>query len=105
LRVWDNARARGEQFAAGLQALQQKHALVGDVRVKGLMVAVEIVTDRKSKTPADKKLMDRIFDAAIDAGVMIRTTENLIVLSPPLIFEAGHVDHILHALDTGLSRA
>ena len=105
LRVCDNARVRGDQLTAGLEKLQQKHAVVGDVRTKGLMAAVELVADRKSKTPADKKTMERIFDAALAAGVMIRTTENFIVLSPPLILEESHVDELLNAVDAGLSAA
>ena len=103
LRVWENAKIRGEQLAIGLQKLKQKHGLVGDVRSKGLMAGIEIVTDRKSKTPADKKTMGRIFNGAIAAGVMIRPMENNLILSPPLIVDEGHVEQILGALDAGLS--
>jgi putrescine aminotransferase len=103
LRVWENAKVRGDQLAAGLQRLQQKHVLVGDVRSKGLMAGVEIVTDRKSKVPADKKMMGRIFEGAIAAGVMIRPMENNIILSPPLVVQEADVETILAGLDAGLS--
>ena len=104
LRLWDNARVRGEQLIAGLRKLQQKHASVGDVRAKGLMAGIEIVTDRKSKTPADKKTMGQIFEGAIKAGVMLRPMENNIILSPPLIVDESHVERTLNALDAGLSK-
>src|SRR6185312_2275425 len=48
-RVWENAAARGDELMAGLQRLHQKHAIVGEVRGKGLMARVELVADRKSK--------------------------------------------------------
>ena len=104
LRLWNNARVRGEQLLAGLQKLMQKHAVVGDVRAKGLLAGVELVTDRKSKKPVDKKTMERVFEGAIDAGVMIRVMENAIILSPPLILDESHVDHIVDAIDAGLSK-
>jgi putrescine---pyruvate transaminase len=105
LKIWENAGVRGVQLAKGLANLQQKHALVGDVRSKGLMAGVEIVTDRSTKQPADKQLMNAVFAKAAASGVMIRTMENNIILSPPLIVEEEHVEQILHALDGALSAA
>jgi putrescine---pyruvate transaminase len=105
LKVWENAATRGIQLWKGLQALQQKHALIGDIRAKGLMAGVELVSDRKSKSPADKKLMGAIYTKAAAAGVMVRTMENTIILSPPLIVEEAHVEAILAALDAALAAA
>lgn len=105
MKIWENAATRGTQLADGLQKLKQKHSLVGDIRAKGLMAGVEIVTDRNSKQPADKKLMGAVLAKAAAAGVMIRTMENNIILSPPLIVEEGHVQQILDALDEALSAA
>jgi adenosylmethionine-8-amino-7-oxononanoate aminotransferase len=105
MKIWENAGVRGVQLAKGLQNLQQKHALVGDVRAKGLMAGVEIVTDRSTKQPADKKLMNAVAANAAASGVMIRTMENTIILSPPLIVAEEHVDQILHALDGALAAA
>jgi len=99
LRVWENARARGEQLMTGLQKLHQKYEIVGDVRGKGLMATLEIVADRRSKAPADLSLLTRIGDRALEAGVLIRVSGSNINVSPPLICEQQHVDQILDALD------
>ena len=64
------------------------------------MAGVEIVADRKTKTPADKKLMGVILAKTAARGVMIRTMENNIILSPPLVIDGGHVEEILNALDS-----
>ena len=72
LKVNENAAARGDELMAALGALKEKHEILGDVRGKGLMAALELVSDRRTKAPLDKGAMDKIADAAYDAGVMIR---------------------------------
>jgi putrescine---pyruvate transaminase len=100
-----NAAARGAEMLAAAEALKAKHAIVGDVRGKGLMTALEIVADTAKKTPAAKDTMQKIFDGAYDADVMIRISGNTIILSPPLVITAGDVAAIIAAVDAGLRRA
>ncbi len=105
LDVPKNAAARGTELLIGLEGLKTKHALVGDVRGKGLMCAIELVSDRIKKTPAGKDMMQKVFDAAYAAGVMIRTSGNVVILSPPLIVTSKDTTRIVSALDAGLSAA
>ncbi|QCL97674.1 aspartate aminotransferase family protein [Agrobacterium tumefaciens] len=105
LNVVANAAARGEELLAGLLTLQEKHELVGDARGKGLMCALELVSDRKTKTAASKQVVQKVYDTAYEAGVMVRTSGSNIILSPPLVITAEHVERILSALDAGLSAA
>lgn len=100
-----NAAARGIELGHGLEALKAKHGLVGDVRCKGLMAALELVSDREGKKPVDKKVMGRVADAAYAAGLMIRVSGNNIILSPPLVITAGEVEEIIAGLDAGLTAA
>jgi adenosylmethionine-8-amino-7-oxononanoate aminotransferase len=104
LNVKDNAAARGAELYAGCLDLMEKHDLIGDVRGgHGLMVALELVSDRAAKTPADKGTIGRIYEATYEAGVMIRVSGNNIILSPPLVITAADVARIVAALDTALS--
>jgi putrescine aminotransferase len=103
LALDENAAARGTELATALEALKTKHAPIGDVRGKGLMAALEIVADRATKKPVDKKTMARIADAAYDAGVMLRVSGNMIILSPPLIVTAKDIAKIAEGLDAGLA--
>lgn len=105
LKLNENAAARGEELIAALQALQAKHPIVGDVRGKGLMMALELVEDRATKKPLDKARLAVIAETAYNAGVMIRVSGNNIILSPPLILTAADVATIAKALDAGLSAA
>lgn len=104
-RVDENSRDRGAELLSGAENLMAKHELVGDVRGKGLMVALELVSDRTKKTAADKATVAKVFDAAYEAGVMIRISGPHIILSPPLVITEQDVNQIIEALDRGLSVA
>ncbi|TIX40979.1 MAG: aminotransferase class III-fold pyridoxal phosphate-dependent enzyme, partial [Mesorhizobium sp.] len=95
----------GVELGKVLEALKAKHQLVGDVRYQGLMAALELVSDRAAKKPADKKTLAVVAEAAYQAGVMLRVSGNTIILSPPLVISAADVAKIGEALDAGLAAA
>lgn len=103
--VADNSAARGDELLAGADALKEKYDLVGDVRGKGLMIALELVADRDSKAPAAKDTVATVFETAYEAGVMVRISGPNLILSPPLVITSEHVQSILSAIDTGLAKA
>jgi hypothetical protein len=104
LNVASNAGARGAQLFAGLQALMSKYDIIGDVRGgEGLMCALELVSDRATKAPINKKTIGKVHRATYEAGVMVRVSGNNIILSPPLIVTEIDVAKILSALDVGFS--
>lgn len=105
LRVEENAAARGDELTSALARLKDRHGTVGDVRSKGLMAAIELVSNRETKKPMDKKTMAKVADAAYASKVMLRVSGNMIILSPPLIIESTDVVKIAEALDIGLSAA
>jgi len=106
LNVPENAAARGAQLFQGFQALQQKYDVIGDVRGgHGLMCALELVSDRATKTPIDKGTINAVQEQAYQSGAMVRVSGPNIILSPPLVLTAADVDVILSALDTGLAAA
>lgn len=104
LQVKDNAAARGAQLYEGLLALKDKHALIGDVRGgHGLMCAIELVADRASKAPIDKKTIGQVHRTTYENGAMVRVSGNNIILSPPLVLTQADVNTILTALDAGFT--
>lgn len=104
LNVPENAAARGAQLFAGLQGLQEKYSVIGDVRGgHGLMCALELVADRGTKAPIDKGVIGRVQEVAYQAGAMVRVSGNNIIMSPPLVLSAQDVQVILAALDAGLA--
>ncbi|MFJ9567853.1 4-aminobutyrate--2-oxoglutarate transaminase [Streptomyces fuscichromogenes] len=70
-----------------LSALSEKHEIIGDVRGRGAMVAVELVTDRASKAP-NAEATAAVAKACHEAGVLVLTTgtyANVIRFLPPLV--------------------
>ncbi|MGB0798074.1 MAG: aminotransferase class III-fold pyridoxal phosphate-dependent enzyme [Planktomarina sp.] len=101
-----HAAARGDQLFAGLQKLMSEFNIIGDVRGgHGLMAAIELVSDRDSKTPMEMGGVKRIQGATYDAGTMVRIGGNNLMASPPLTLTSDDVDKILADLRTGLSAA
>ncbi len=105
LAVNENAALRGIELGVALEDLKRRHPLVGDVRYKGLMAALELVSDRERKTPVDKKTIARVAAEAYRAGVMLRVSGNNIILSPPLVITSADVGKIAGAIDAGLRAA
>jgi adenosylmethionine-8-amino-7-oxononanoate aminotransferase len=104
LRVNENAAARGAQLFDGLKALKAKHSAIGDVRGgHGLMLAIELVGDRATKSAPDKAVPATVQKVAYEAGAMVRVSGPNIILSPPLVITEADAAVILSALDKGFS--
>ena len=101
-----NAKAVGDYFMQRLRELQSRHRIVGDVRGLGLMIAVELVSDRETKKPFDLKdnVGVRISDHCRSQGVLIRNLLDTFIISPPLTLTQAHVDEMVAAFDGGLKR-
>lgn len=104
LNVVSNAAARGTQLFEGAKKLKDKYDIIGDVRGgHGLMTALELVSDRKTKTPVGKELPVKLQEAVYQNGVMVRVSGPNLILSPPLILTEDEASQILHALDVGFA--
>ena len=104
LNVTKNAAARGTQIFKGLKNLAVKHEIIGDVRGGyGLMSALELTSDRKTKAKPIKATVDDIYQRVYENGVMIRVSGPNIILSPPLVISEAEVNTVIAALDTALT--
>lgn len=91
----------GGHFRAGLERLQEKYPLIGDVRGKGLMQGVEMVLDRSTKQPATREV-NALFEETRQRGLLIGKGGlygNTLRLAPPLTANKDHVDEALEILD------
>jgi 4-aminobutyrate aminotransferase-like enzyme len=101
-----NAQDVGDYLRNGIRAMIPRHALIGDVRGRGLMVGVELVLDRSSKEPASTEA-SRLLDLMRDEGVLIGCSgplKNVLKIRPPLVFKRNHADILLGALDRSLAK-
>ena len=93
----DNGIKAGRRLLAGLESLRD-HPLVGDVRGRGMLAAVELVTDKALKTPLPPTAEParRIFDRAWANGLVIRAfPQGVLGYAPPLCCTDGEIDAIV----------
>jgi adenosylmethionine-8-amino-7-oxononanoate aminotransferase len=98
-----NAAAMGERLRGRLEEVQKSSAVMGDIRGKGLLMAIEIVADKESRTilPARVQAIQRIVELAMERGLLLysrRTANGLfgewLMVAPPLIVDARQIDTI-----------
>jgi putrescine aminotransferase len=93
----ENGRVAGRRLMEGLRSLAD-HPLVGDVRGRGMLAAIELVTDKERKTPLPAAAMParRVFDRAWENGLVIRAfADGTIGYAPPLCCTPKEIDAIV----------
>jgi 4-aminobutyrate aminotransferase len=100
-----NCAETGAYLRARLEELKDKHELIGDVRGMGLLQAIELVEDRKSKAPAGAAAM-RVMEAARENRILLGKGGmfgNVLRFSPPMNIGKSDVDEFIGALDKSLA--
>lgn len=103
--VQENARAVGGALLERLKDLQQKHPSIGDVRGRGLMLAIEMVKDRKTKEP-DRETTAAVFENCRKAGLILSKSgqfQSVLRMVPPMCLSMEDVDHAADGLDQAFS--
>jgi adenosylmethionine-8-amino-7-oxononanoate aminotransferase len=102
-----NAAKQGEYLLSSLASFPERFASVGEVRGKGLMVALDLVSDKATREPIDPLggYANRVAEIARANGVMVRPVGTKIILSPPLVIEREQIDTLVNALAIGFQEA
>jgi 4-aminobutyrate aminotransferase len=100
-----NAAEVGSHFIDRLRELQNRYEVIGDVRGKGLMIGVELVTDKSSQKPA-VELCRAVLHRAFHNGLIILSCGTSTVrFMPPLVTTKGEVDEALSIFEASLGEA
>jgi 4-aminobutyrate aminotransferase len=98
-----NAARLGGYFMAKLEQFASRHAVVGEVRGKGLMIGMELVLNRQSKIPA-KALCDALVTRAYHNGlILLSCGQSTVRFMPPLMIAESDVDEAVALLDVSLA--
>ncbi len=92
----------GAAMLARLEALKEKYRCVGEVRGRGLMLGIELVQDRTTKTPLAKEVTQALYQECLRRGLVAMTYSPSIRLNPPLIIREDTALEGLAILDEAL---
>jgi 4-aminobutyrate aminotransferase-like enzyme len=96
-----NASEMGEYFLNRLNELKEHHALIGDVRGKGLFIGLELIKDIKTKRPAIKEA-DNLKNRLREKGILVLRNESTFRIIPPLTITKEQIDHVIESIDVNL---
>jgi len=97
----------GGYLRKGLQQLQSKYRIIGEVRGKGLMLGMELVKDRETKVPATEETAD-VFERAKEYGLLIGKgglSGNVFRIKPPMCITKPDIDFAIAVLDRSFADA
>src|ERR1019366_5806595 len=104
-KLLDNCTETGGYLRGSLEELKEKHEIIGDVRGMGLMQAIELVEDRKTKAPAAAQTA-QLLEATREHGLLVGKgglNGNVIRVTPPMNIGRSDVDQFIQLLDKSLT--
>jgi taurine--2-oxoglutarate transaminase len=114
LGLIERTKEMGEYLGSRLKKLQDNHPSIGDVRGLGLFWAVELVRDRKLRTPFSTRedkvqsrpmMVDKVAAECMNNGVYVNSWINCLIIAPPLIVKKEELDQGVAAIDKALALA
>lgn len=111
-RLAEGAAVQGERLDALLREVAARHPIVGDVRGRGLLRGIELVSDRESRAPYPAHLMvgTRLGEAALSRGLCIYPggghlpgpAGDQALIAPPLVVDDAELGELASRLDDSL---
>ena len=95
------ALAVGNLLKAGLEGLQTRYGVIGDVRGRGLFLGVELVSDRETRQPAGD-MAGHLVERMRERGVLLSTDgpgHNVLKIKPPLVFAENDAQRVVRELE------
>lgn len=100
-----HAARLGAAFADGLRGLAARHAVIGDVRGRGLAIGVDLVRERETRAPVDAGFTAKVIYRAWELGVSfsyVGLSANVLEFTPPLILTEAQMQAGLAVIDQAL---
>ncbi|MFV8828181.1 aspartate aminotransferase family protein [Alkalihalobacterium sp. APHAB7] len=108
--LFDRSKRLGERLKNDLQNLLQNHPYVGDVRGRGLLIGIELVADKATKTPIDVSIVNKVIASCKQKGVIIGKNgatvagfNNVLTIAPPLNTEEEDLAFLVQTLKEALN--
>ena len=101
-----HAARMGKQLADGLRALGERHAMIGDVRGRGLAIGVDLVQDGENKAPVEATTTAKVILRAYELGasfIYVGLAANVLEITPPLNLSDAECEEGLTIIDQALT--
>lgn len=108
-----NSASMGHNLKSGLRELAARHAIIGQVRGKGLLLAIELVENYQTRQPfsAERNIAQQLTDIAYEEGLILYPRRSMngiagdhVLVAPPLILTPSDVEEILARLARSMER-
>ncbi len=100
-KLVENAAVMGQRLIDGLNGLAEEFTVIGNVRGKGLMSAIEFVADRETKAPAG--IGEKVRKACVNRGLFTRVVGDILVFAPAIVINADEVDQIVQIVGESIA--
>lgn len=88
----ENSRRVGEYFLSKIKSFEEKYSFIGQVRGRGLFLAIEMVKDKTTKEPLPKKVCQEIFMAHLKRGLLTMSYAPSFRIQPAMTIDEGTID-------------
>lgn len=107
-RLFERARELETRLRAGLESLQRRHRVIGEVRGVGAFFGIELVADQDTRVPLvpwqGKASLPHFFDDLLAHGLYVLGRYNTVIVAPPLTIGFSELDEAFAILDGALTR-
>jgi 4-aminobutyrate aminotransferase-like enzyme len=97
--IVENVKRVGEYFLGKLRPMQERYPFIGDVRGLGLMLAIEFVEDKKTKTPMTASKTKHIFNECLKRGLLTMSYTSSFRLQPAMTIDEATIDNVVAILE------
>jgi 4-aminobutyrate aminotransferase-like enzyme len=94
----ENSAAVGKYFLERLLPMQEKYPFVGEVRGRGLFIGMELVRDKITKEPLDRKTTEALFRENLKRGLLTMSYASSFRIQPALTIDTGTIDEVVSIL-------
>lgn len=104
-KVQENTRIVGAALLEWLLELQSRYPSIGDVRGSGLMLAIEMVSDKKTKEP-DRETTANVFEKCREQGLILSKSgpfQSCLRMVPPMCLSLEDVEKVAEGLDAAFA--
>ncbi len=115
-KLFDQVKEKGEYLAGSLVKVAEEHAIIGDVRGRGLLLGLELVKDRETKESFDKSVQaaQRVKNICLEEGLLLYTgvgasaditARDYLIIAPPFVISLEETDRLTNILQISLKKA